>query len=163
MFLFSVWTSFSHSSCTPHVLSFTLVYIFFSFPPSYWLFCLFMTKRGRVYRRVYRCVSSFLYDSCAHFQEEKFYLVHIHRGRKSKGRCIYQEGEDNFYEKNLFCLVFPYACFLVVLWCVELSLISMLCYSHCIVLMCWTCIHPFAIVLYWLHVRVIICFAIWSL
>ena len=29
--------------------------------------------------------------------------------------------------------------------------------------MCWTCIYPYAIVLYWLHVWMIICFAIWSL
>ena len=128
----------------------------------YYLLPLFISSflsRGE-YTEEYTGVFRHFYMTRAHSQEEKFYLVHIHRGRKSKGRCIYQEGEDNFYEKNLFCLAFPYACFLVALWCVELSLVSMLCYSHCIVLMCWTCIHPFAIVLYWLHVRVIICFAI---
>ena len=54
-----------------------LVHIFFSFPPSFWFICLFMKKMGRVYRSVYRSVSSFLYDSCVHSQEEKFYLVHI--------------------------------------------------------------------------------------
>ena len=51
----------------------------------------------------------------------------------------------------------------------------MLCYSHRIMLLCpsrimyfalvecWTYIYPYTIVLYWLHVQMIICFAIWSL
>ena len=64
---------------------------------------------------------------------------------------------------TLFCLVLPYACFLVALWCFELCLVSMFRCSHHIMLMCWTCIYPYAIVLCWLHVRMIICFAIWSL
>ena len=54
----------------------------------------------------------------------------------------------------------------------------MLCCSHCIMLLCpsrilfldaytfciecWTCMHLYAIVPFWLHVRMIICFAIWS-
>ena len=92
--------------------------------------------------------------SCTFVGEE------IHRGRNPQGRCIYQGGEDIFYEKTLFCLVLPYACFLVALWCFELCLVSMLCCSHRIMLMCWTCIHPYVIVLHWLHVRMIICFAI---
>ena len=77
--------------------------------------------------------------------------MHIPRGRK------------HFFEKTLFCLVLPYACFLVTLLCFELCLVSILCCSHRIMLMCWICIHPYAIVLYWLHVWMIICFAIWSL
>ena len=60
----------------------TLAHIFFSFLPSSWLICLFVTKRGRLYKRVYRCVSSCFYDSCAHSLGEKFYLVHIRKGRK---------------------------------------------------------------------------------
>ena len=43
-----------------------ILFLDVSFPPSSWLFCLFVTKRGRIYRRVYKFVSSFLYDSCAH-------------------------------------------------------------------------------------------------
>ena len=68
--------------------------------------------------------------------------MHILRGRR-----------HSFYEKTLFCLVLLYACFLVALWCFKLHLVSMLCCSHRIVFMCWTCIHPYVIVLYWLHVR----------
>ena len=72
-------------------------------------------------------------------------------------------GKRHLYEKTLFCLVLPDACFLIVLWCFKLHLVSMLCCSHRIVFICWTCIHPYATVLYWLHVRMIICFAMWSL
>ena len=104
-----------------------------------------------------------------------FYMtpVHILVGRNST-LCTFVEGESyrgDAYtkgEKTCFmrkpcCLVLPYACFLVALWCCELLLVSMFYCSHRIVFMCWTCIHFYAIVLYWLHVRMIICFAIWSL
>ena len=105
-----------------------------------------------------------------------FYMTHVHifRGRNST-LCTFVGGESPrgeaytkgekiyFYEKTLFCLVLPYAFFLITLWCFELHLVSMLCCSHRIVFMCWTCIHPYVIVLYWLHVQMIICFAIWSL
>ena len=79
-----------------------LVHIFFSFPHFSWPICLFLTKRGRVFQKVYQKVLSFLYDSCAHSQWEKFhflctflmgeipFLMHIRRGRKSQTRCIYQ-------------------------------------------------------------------------
>ena len=102
------------------------------------------------------------------------WLVHILRRRNSTS-CTFVGGESHkgdaytkgektsFFEKTLFCFVFLYACFLIVLWCFELCLVSMLCCSHRIVLMCWTYIHPYANVLYWLHVRMIICFTILSL
>ena len=105
----------------------------------------------------------FLYDSCAHSQRKKFYLVHIRRVKKPKVRCIYQGGEDIFLWENLVLFALHYVCFLVSLWCFELCLVSMLCCSHRIVLMCWICIHLYAFVLYWLHVRMIICFTMWSL
>ena len=38
------------SSCTPHASSFILGHIFFSFPPSSYHICLFVTKRGRAYK-----------------------------------------------------------------------------------------------------------------
>ena len=63
----------------------------------------------------------------------------------------------------MFCFVLLYACFLIVLWWFELCLVSMLCCSHLIMFMCWTCIHSYANVLYWLHVWMIFCFAIWTL
>ena len=163
IFLSFICASFSHLFCTPHASSFTLVHIFFSFPHSSWFICLFVKKRKeytREYTEVYH----------------HFYMTHVHifRGRNSIS-CTFIGGESPrgdaytkrekiyFYEKTLFCLVLPYACFLIALWCFELHLISMLCCSHRIVFMCWTCIHSYVIVLYWLHVRMIICFAIWSL
>ena len=89
--------------------------------------------------------------------------VHILRGRNSTSCTFigweshsgdaYTKGEKTFFWENF---VLFYAYFLVVLWCLD-----MLCCSHCIVFKCWTCIHPYAIVLFWLHVRMIICFAIW--
>ena len=102
-----------------------------------------------------------------------FYMTHMHifRGRNSIS-CTFVKGESHrgdaytkgkkyiFYEKTLFCFVLYYACFLVALWCFKLLLVSMLCCSHHIMLMCWTYIYPYAIVLYWLHVWMIICFAI---
>ena len=84
-------------------------------------------------------------------------------GESHRGDTYTKEEKTSFDEKTLFCLVLLYSCFLVALWCFKFLLVSMLCCSHRIVFMCWTCIHPYAIVLYWLHVQMIICFAIWSL
>ena len=70
-------------------------------------------------------------------------------GQENHRGDAYTKGEKTF----LLCFLF-----LFFLWCFD-----MLCCSHCIMFMCWTCIHPYAIVLYWLHVQMIICFAIWSL
>ena len=78
--------------------------------------------------------------------------MHIPRGRRHW---------DN--KKTLFCLCLFMFVFLFALWCFELCLVPMLCCSHRIILKCWTCIHPYAIVLYWLHVRMIIYFALWLL
>ena len=149
--LFELYFSFIlHPSCI-----ITLVHIFFSFPPSFLSICLFVTKRGRVL--------SFLYDSCAHSQEEKFYLMHIRRGRNSiREMHILRERRHLCMRKPCF-ICFTLCLFSCLLWCFELCLVSILCCSHRIVFMCWTCIHPYAIVLYWLHVRMIICFVMWSL
>ena len=43
---------------------FILVHIIFSFPRSFWPFCPFVSKRGRVLQRVYQRLLSFLYDLC---------------------------------------------------------------------------------------------------
>ena len=96
MFLSFVWASFSHSSCTPHASSFTIVHIFFSFPSSSWFICLFMTKRGR---------NS---TSCTFVRGE------IHRGE------AYITGEKTFFLRKFLLwenLALPYACSLGVLWC----------------------------------------------
>ena len=130
-YLSFIFSFILHPSC---IIIF--IHILFFFPSSSWFICLFVTKRGRVYRRVYWCVSSFLYDSCAHSQREKFYLVHIRRGRKPLGKCIYQGGEDIFLWENIVLFVLLYAYFLVALWCFKLHSISMLCCFHCIVFLC---------------------------
>ena len=103
-------------------------------------------------------------------------------GGESHRGDAYTKGEKTFFIWGN--LVLLYACFLVALWCFELCLVSsMLCCSYHIMLLCpsrilfldaytscilhwssvWTWIYPYAIVFYWLHVRMIICFAIWSL
>ena len=61
-----------------------------------------------------------------------FYMTHVRilRGRNSTSCTFvreeshrgdaYTKGEKtSFYEKTLFCLVLPYACFLVALWCLS--------------------------------------------
>ena len=75
--------------------------------------------------------------------------MHIHRGEKTiKGMHI-PKGRSHFLiRKPCFLFVLPYACFLVALWYFELCLVSIFCYSHRIVFMCWTCIYPYAIVFY---------------
>ena len=52
-----------------------IVHTFISCPLFSLTLCLFLTKRGRVYSREYtRVFLSFLYDSCAHPQGQKFYF-----------------------------------------------------------------------------------------
>ena len=111
--------------------------------------CLFLTKRGRVYSREYRSVFVIsIWLLCSSLGGEILVLMHICRGRDiPQGRCIYQGGEDIVLIRKL-CSV----CFLVgfMVFCV------MLCCSHCIMFVFWTCIYPYAIVLLWMHVRMII-------
>ena len=84
----------------------------------------------------YTGVFHHFYMTRAHSQREKFYLVHIRRGRKPLGKCIYQGGEDIFLWENIVLFVLLYAYFLVALWCFKLHSISMLCCFHCIVFLC---------------------------
>ena len=99
-----------------------------------------------------------------------FYKSHVHilRGRNSIS-CTFVEGESHRGEaytkgdKTFFMRKLCFICFTLCLasrclWCFELCLVLML-----IMLLCWTCIHPYAIALYWLHVWMIIFFFIWSL
>ena len=116
--------------------------------------CLFLTKRGRVYSREYTkeffVISIWLL--CTSLGGEILFLVHIYKERVIPyGRCIYQGGED-------IEIIFMFA-----LWCFKLYLVSMLCCSHCIMFVCWTCIYPYVIVFHWMHVRMINCFVMWSL
>ena len=160
MSLFFIWVSFSHSSCTPHA-SYPYSYILFF--PSFLLIVLSIRdKKGKSIPEKY--------TSLYHY----FYMTHVHTFRGSYSTsCTFVGGESHrgdAYtkgEKTFFLwenLVLLYACFLVALWCFELCLVSsMLCCSHRIMLMCRTCIYLYAIMLYWFHVRMIICFTIWSL
>ena len=75
----------------------------------------------------------------------------------AKRICI----KGRFHDVHALCL-FMFV-FLFALWCFELYLEYMLCCSHCIVFVCLTCIHPYAIMLHWMHVPMIICFAMWPL
>ena len=159
-----VWFSFSHSSCTPYVSSFTLVHIYIYFPLIPLDSFVYSWQKGeectREYTRVFRY----------------FYMTHMHilRGRNSTS-CTFVGGENRrrdaytkgvktlFFWENVILFRFTLCLFSRCLWCFEFCLVSMLCYSHCIMLMCWTCIYLYAIVLYLLCVQMIICFAMWSL
>ena len=91
-------------------------------------------------------------------------LMHILKGRNSIGEIHIPRGRRHlFMRKTCFILFYIMFVFLFSLWCFELLLVSMLCCSHRIVFICWTFIHPYAIMLYWLHIWMIICFAMWSL
>ena len=111
------------------------------------------------------------------------YMTHVHilrginstsctfvRGESHKGDA-YTKGEKTFLFWEILVLsCFTLCLFYHCLWCFEFCLVSMLYYSHHIVFVCWTCIHPYTIVFYWLHVWMIICyvwmiiyFVIWSL
>ena len=68
------WASFSHSSCAPHALFFLFIPSSLAFF-SPWPLCLFVSKRGRVYSRVYTGEFCHFYMALVHF------LVHICRGR----------------------------------------------------------------------------------
>ena len=73
--------------------------------------------------------------------------MHIRRGRNSIGEMHILRGRrHHFNEKTLFLFVLLYAYFLVAIWWLKLHLVSMLCRSY-------------RIVLFLLHVRMIICFA----
>ena len=111
------------------------------------------------------------------------YMTHVHilrginstsctfvRGESHKGDA-YTKGEKTFLFWEILVLsCFTLCLFYHCLWCFEFCLVSILYYSHHIVFVCWTCIHPYTIVFYWLHVWMIICyvwmiiyFVIWSL
>ena len=95
-----------------------------------------------------------------------FYMTHVHTlkgsnstlctfvGGESYRGDAYTKGEKTF---SLFCFGLYYSCALsrIVPRCIY--------FVYFVLVECWTCIYPYAIVLYWLHVQMIICFALWSL
>ena len=73
-----IFSFISHPSCIINI-----VRTFISCPHFFLTLCLFLTKRGRVYSRAYTGeFLSFLYDSCAHLQGEKFYFSCTFVGRE---------------------------------------------------------------------------------
>ena len=141
-----IFSFISHPSCII-IISRT----FISCPHFSLTLCLFVTKKRRVYSREYTGEFCHFYMtlvhilrgensiSCAHLQSERYSIgeMHIPRGRR---HCV--------NKKTLFCLCFFMFVFLFASWCFELFLVSMLCCFHYIVFLCWTCIHPYAIVLH---------------
>ena len=118
-------------------------------------------QKGGEYIGEYTGVFCHFYMTIVHILKGKnFTSWTFVRGESHRGDA-YTKGEmTSCFEKTLFCFVLYFSCFLVALWCFELRLVSLLCCSYCIMLMCWICIHPYIIVLYWLHVRMIIYFTI---
>ena len=57
-------------------------------------------------------------------------------GESHKGDAYIKGEKTSFFEKTLFRLILLYACFLVALWYFKFHLVSMLCCSHHIMLMC---------------------------
>ena len=106
-------------------------------------------KKGKsILFRVYWSVFViFIWLLCTSLGGEILFLMHICRGRDIPlGRCIYQGGEDIELLRKI--------CFV----CFSLCLFSWI--ALCLF---WTCIYLYAIVLHWVHVWMIIYFAMWSL
>ena len=111
--------------------------------------CLFLTKRGRVYYRKYTRVFCHFYMTLVHILRGRNSISHAHlQGeRYSIGEMHIPRGRRHWVNnKTLFCLF-----------------LFMFVFLFCIVFVFWTCIYPYAIVLHWIHVWMIICFAMWSL
>ena len=121
-------------------------------------------QKGRKYTKEYIGLYHHFNMTYVHTLKGSNSISFTFLGGESHRGDAYTRGRRHFFlRKPCFVFVLYYACFLIVLWCFELCLVSMLCCSHLIMLMCWKCIYLYAIVLYWLHVRIIICFVIWSL
>ena len=107
----------------------------------------YLWQKGRKYTREYTGVYRHFCMTHVYILRGRNYTLCTFIGGESHRGDAYTKGEKTFfYEKTLFCLVLP-SFFLVVLWCFKLCLISMLYCSHRIVFICWTCIHPYVIVL----------------
>ena len=160
-----------HSSC--------LSYASLSFFLSSFLSLIFLgpfvysCQKGGEYTREYTKKYCHFYMALDHILKGRNFISCTFVGREIPyGRCIYQEGEDIFLWENhvlfyftlcLFSFSFFFFFFFFFKWCFELLLVSMLCCYHNMVFMCWTYIHPLCLFLYWLHIRMIIFFAKWSL
>ena len=167
MFYSLFWASFSHSSCTPHA----------SYPCSYLLFfssfllihLSIHDKKGESILESISGVYRHFYMTQEHILRGRYSILCTFVGGESHREDAYTKGEKTFhFKKTLICLFwslfgFFFFFFGFTLWCFELCLVSTLCCFHSIMFMCWICIHPYAIVRCWLHVQMIICFAIWSL
>ena len=102
-----IFSFISHPSCI-----IIIVRSFISYPRFFLTLCLFMTKRRRVYSREYtKEFLSFLYDSCAHPLGEKFYLMHILRGRDYDRGDAYTKREKTLIMRKLCFVCFSLCTF----------------------------------------------------
>ena len=120
VFLLSFIFSFIlHPSC---IIFYPCSYLLFF--PYFLLIHLFICDKK--WESIPECIIIFIWLLCTFVEGES------HRWD------AYTKGEKTFFfEKTLFCLVLPYACFLVALWCFELFLVSMvycLCVGHVYIL-----------------------------
>ena len=127
-FCFVLGLSFIFSFILHHSCIIIIIRTFISCPRFSLTLCLFVTKRGRVYQRVL----SFRYDFCAYPQGEKFYLMHIRKGRDYHRGDAYTKGEKTLIIRKIcfVCFFFTYLCFVAqyfqLMFCIFFST-SLLC------------------------------------
>ena len=141
----------------------TLVHTLISCPLFSLTLCLFLLKRERVY-------FFHFYMTLVHILRRRNSISHAHlSGRGGGGRYsiremhIARKRRHYVNKKTLFCSIFLYVCFLVffmVLWVmfnINALMLSLhhVCVGHAYILM--------LLCFFLLHVRMIICFTMWSL
>ena len=138
---------FSHSSCTPHASLSLFISSFLSliFLGPFVYSC----QKGGEYTREYTKKYCHFYMALDHILKGRNCISFAHSQReKVLGEMHIPWKKTFFIRKPYFVLFYFMFVFLLSLWCFDLHLISMLCCSYHIVFMCWTCIHPYAFVLY---------------
>ena len=152
----------SHSSYTLHASLVLFTSSFLSLLPLNSF--VYSWQKGGEYIREYTWVFCHFYITHVHILRRRNSISCTFVGGESHSGDAYTKGKNTYFIRKPCCVLFYIMLvFLFALWCFELCLGSILYCFYRIMLMCWTCIHLYAIVLYWLHVRMIICFAMWSL
>ena len=147
----------------------SIAHIFFSFLPSSWFICLFMTKRGRVYWSLPECIVIFIWLMCTFL-----------RGKNHKGDA-YTKGEKIFFMRKPYFVCFTLCLFshcFIVLW-VTFSIYTLLLSSHRVFvlnmhlslcyyallvaylddhLLCYMIIVVISIWLFWCMIKLLTCF-----
>ena len=92
------WLQSSSVHLTP-LMHHSIAHIFFSFLPSSWFICLFMTKRGRVYWSLPECIVIFIWLMCTFL-----------RGKNHKGDA-YTKGEKILFMRKPYFVCFTLCLF----------------------------------------------------